>query len=206
MRVLGVDPGLSGALFLAVSPGEGVISPADCRVLDMPVVDVEGMKNYVSGALLRDWLLNEAKAEHAFIERVNAMPVLFTRKKGADGEEQTERRPMPATSAFQQGDGYGSVRTAIEVCGVPWELVSSPDWKRIHRLKGSDKEASRRRAIELLPGLASLFARKKDQGRAEAALIALAGLKLLGPQMGVTSARTILSGGGDRPAAPRLFD
>lgn len=38
---------------------------------------------------------------------------------------------------------------------------------------GKDKDAARALAIELWPAQAQLFARKKDQGRADAALIAL---------------------------------
>jgi hypothetical protein len=41
---------------------------------------------------------------------------------------------------------------------------------------GRDKDAARAEAIRRWPGQAGLFARKKDDGLAEAALIAVAGM------------------------------
>jgi hypothetical protein len=49
--------------------------------------------------------------------------------------------------------------------------VSPAKWKKALGLS-ADKGASRRRAIELWPERAQWFARVKDDGRAEAALIA----------------------------------
>ena len=47
-------------------------------------------------------------------------------------------------------------------------------WKRKLHLPGKDKEAARQRALQLFPKHHSLFSRKKDHGRADAALIAVA--------------------------------
>jgi hypothetical protein len=49
--------------------------------------------------------------------------------------------------------------------------VTPTKWKRALGL-GADKGDSRRRAMETWPYMASKFARVKDDGRAEAALIA----------------------------------
>jgi hypothetical protein len=49
-------------------------------------------------------------------------------------------------------------------------------WKKFHRLRGGDKEGSRRRALQLFPNAHTLLARKTNHGRAEAALIALTGI------------------------------
>jgi hypothetical protein len=46
-------------------------------------------------------------------------------------------------------------------------------WKRRHKLRGKDKEGARQLAAQLFPSAHHLLARKKDHGRAEAALIAL---------------------------------
>jgi crossover junction endodeoxyribonuclease RuvC len=56
-------------------------------------------------------------------------------------------------------------------------VVEPAVWKRFHGLRGGDKEAGRQRALMLFPSAHALLARKKDHGRAEAALIALAGLR-----------------------------
>jgi crossover junction endodeoxyribonuclease RuvC len=47
-------------------------------------------------------------------------------------------------------------------------------WRKVAKVRGG-KDASRMRACELFPRDAALFARVKDDGRAEAALIAWAG-------------------------------
>jgi hypothetical protein len=52
-------------------------------------------------------------------------------------------------------------------------IVEPTAWKKFHQLRGGDKEASRQRALQLCPAAHALLARKKDHGRAEAALIAL---------------------------------
>jgi crossover junction endodeoxyribonuclease RuvC len=58
-------------------------------------------------------------------------------------------------------------------------------WKKFHALPGGDKEAGRQRALQLFPAAHELFARKKDHGRAEAALIALFGLHRIPAQAGI---------------------
>jgi crossover junction endodeoxyribonuclease RuvC len=57
--------------------------------------------------------------------------------------------------------------------------VSPAVWKKHFKLP-ADKEASRALALPLFPATAEHFARKKDHGRAEAALIARYGSEVLG--------------------------
>jgi crossover junction endodeoxyribonuclease RuvC len=64
----------------------------------------------------------------------------------------------------------------ITVCAVPVTIIEPMAWKKFHQLRGGDKETSRQRALQLFPTAHSLFARRMDHGRAEAALIALYGL------------------------------
>jgi crossover junction endodeoxyribonuclease RuvC len=59
----------------------------------------------------------------------------------------------------------------IAASGVPLHLVSPSKWKR-HFGLGSDKEKSRALALRLWPGRSDLFGKKKDHGKAEAALLA----------------------------------
>ena len=59
---------------------------------------------------------------------------------------------------------------------IPVSLVTPSKWKRDMGLT-ADKDQARARAAQLWPGAAKQFARKKDDGRAEAALIALWGSK-----------------------------
>jgi crossover junction endodeoxyribonuclease RuvC len=57
---------------------------------------------------------------------------------------------------------------------VPYQLVTPNEWKRSFRL-GPSKAEARIAAARLFPGSARYFARVRDEGRAEAALIALFG-------------------------------
>jgi len=69
--ILGVDPGLSGALAF-YNLVDGVV-----RVEDMPVVELMRggkAKREVSATLLRHVLPRYGKISHAYLERVGAMP------------------------------------------------------------------------------------------------------------------------------------
>ncbi len=81
------------------------------------------------------------------------------------------RRGQGVASVFKFGCGFGMVRGVIAASGVPLHLVSPAKWKR-HFGLDSDKEKSRALALRLWPGRSDLFGRKKDHGRAEAALLA----------------------------------
>jgi len=74
------------------------------------------------------------------------------------------------SSIFRYGCAWGSIRGAIVASKIPLEYVTPGKWKAHFRV-GNDKELSRGLAQRLWPGT-GLFARVKDHGRAEAALIA----------------------------------
>lgn len=76
------------------------------------------------------------------------------------------------SSSFKFGRSLGLVEGVCDGLGIPVQWVTPNRWKKAMRL-GADKEASRQLAIRRWPEQAALFARKKDHGRAEAALIAL---------------------------------
>ena len=74
-------------------------------------------------------------------------------------------------STWTFAEGYGVVLGVLGALQVPVRLVTPRTWKEAAGL-GKDKNASRQRAVELWPHCSLLFARVKDDGRAEAALIA----------------------------------
>ena len=144
--ILGVDVGKTGAIAALL---DGQLA----AVHDMPVAG-----NIVSAALLRDicdeYLYATLGGEGiAIIEDVHAMP-----KQGV-------------TSSFSFGRSLGVVEGVLAGAGWSLRYVSPAKWKRALGLT-SDKGACRRRACELWPNQSPLFARVKDDGRAEAALIA----------------------------------
>jgi crossover junction endodeoxyribonuclease RuvC len=157
--IVGIDPGAQGAIAWMTDDGHLV------EVADLPTVQevVSGKKRtrFVP-ELFADMLACEGRRPvHAFLEQVNAMP--------GGGE-----RKMGATSAFTFGMGAGLLRGVLVGMGIGHTLVPPATWKRDLGLK-KDKDAARARACQLWPGAAGNFARVKDDGRAEAALIALHG-------------------------------
>ena len=158
MLVLGIDPGLNGGLAIIQSGPRPTILGA----YEIPVVG-EKAKRRISVhevlQILRSWPQGIA---HAFVERAQAMP------------------EQGASSGFIYGRAVGALEAAVEAFGIPITIIEPTAWKKASDLVKADKEASRQRAIQLFPGSAGYFPRKKDHGLAEAALIARAGLKTLG--------------------------
>ena len=85
--------------------------------------------------------------------------------------EHVAARPgQGVASMFRFGCGFGMLRGAIAASGVPLHLVAPSRWKRYFGLD-ADKELSRSLALRLWPTRSDLFGRKRDHGRAEAALL-----------------------------------
>lgn len=163
--VIAVDPGLTGAI-AALADGEY------SRVIDMPVVAKRNGANEVDPALLAQ-AIREIRGKHlgaycvAVLEQVGAMPSI----PGPGGV----RRGMGATSAFGFGDTFGTIRGVIATLGIPVVRVVPQTWKRHFGLRGADKNASRAMALQRCPAAAGALTRVKDNGRAEAILLALYG-------------------------------
>jgi crossover junction endodeoxyribonuclease RuvC len=84
-----------------------------------------------------------------------------------------------AVGAFAFGRARGVVEGVLAAAAVPVAFLTPPTWKRevgIAAGKVGTKDAARSEAVRRWPAKAALFARVKDDGRAEAALIAIAGL------------------------------
>ena len=143
MRIIGVDPGVTGGIALLV---DGKLH----GVIDMPVFDSEA-----SAALIANHI-QLAEPDLVVIEWVQPMP-----RNGS-------------IASFSLGKNYGIV---IGVCGAlrhPLVKIRPNEWKKTMGLTGKDKKASLGLAIQLWPEHAEFFKRAKDDGRAEAALIARA--------------------------------
>jgi Holliday junction resolvasome RuvABC endonuclease subunit len=155
MRLLGADPGIHGGL-VVIEIVDGA-APQLVDAIDIPTVGVAARER-VDPLAIRDWLETH-RPQHAFIERAQAMP-----KQGA-------------SSGFKYGRAVGAIEAAIACCGIPLTIIEPSAWKKFHHLRGGNKEGGRQRALQLFPGAHVLLARKKDHGRAEAALIALYGAR-----------------------------
>lgn len=154
MTILGIDPGLFGAL--------AFIDGANVRTYDMPVLALKRngkSKNEPDflelARIIRDV---EGVPSFAVVEQVSAMP------------------GQGVSSMFAFGKTYGGILGVLSALSIRTELVAPVTWKRWHRIKpDSGKDASRAAAKNLFPQQAGLFARVKDDGRADATLIAVWG-------------------------------
>jgi crossover junction endodeoxyribonuclease RuvC len=153
MIIVGADCGIRGGLaIIAIDNGA---APQLLDAIDIPVVG-SGAKERVAAAALRSWLTAH-KPQHAYVERAQAMP-----RQGS-------------SSGFKYGRATGAIEAVLTCCEIPMTVVEPSIWKKFHRLRGGDKEGARQRALQLFPTAHAMLARKKDHGRAEAALIAIAG-------------------------------
>lgn len=139
-------------MILGIDPGvSGAVAALTdggrfCWVEDMPATD-----GWVNQKLLHD-LFSQYEWSLAVVEKVRSMP-----KQGV-------------ASTFKFGHALG---IALGVTHGIRLLHPSPGvWKRQMGLTGKSKGASRELAIQLWPEASQLLARKKDDGRAEALLLA----------------------------------
>lgn len=154
MIILGIDPGLSGGL--------AIVSP-DGRLLHatrMPTLTLHGKGELdlaAIGALLTRWA-----PVHAWIEQQQAMP-----RQGV-------------ASSFRTGQNYGTLLGFIAGRGIAYSIARPAVWKKAMGVP-ADKTAAIAIATRLLPSGSSYWARRADDGVAEAALIALYGIRQAAP-------------------------
>lgn len=164
MRILGIDPGISGALGLFLT--DSTVHTIPNGLVDLPVVG-EGSKRELNYAALRD-IVYEMNPDIVVLERAMAMPSI----PGTDGE----RRTMGAASAFKFGGGYYAIKAVVACLDRPLHPPVMPGvWKKYFNLPGGEaaKEASRQLAIQRYPQVAPFLTRRMDHQRAEAFLIAV---------------------------------
>jgi crossover junction endodeoxyribonuclease RuvC len=140
--VVGVDPGMTGAL--AILDGDVLV-----EIHDMPVAG--GSVSAQMLVTLERWA--EPIYGTVVIEDVHSMP-----KQGV-------------ASSFKFGESKAVLVGMFAQAFRPVVFVAPQKWKRDLRLT-RDKGACRQRASELWPADAKRFTRARDDGRAEAALIA----------------------------------
>ena len=144
--ILGIDPGLNGAIAWVADTGHLI------RVADMPTIEVHGKKK-VSPQMLVSMLEDDAhEIKMAAIEEVGAMP------------------GQGVTSMFNFGYSAGILAGVCAGLLIPMTFYRPAAWKRAAGVP-ADKGAARLMAQSFWPGSRD-FVRSKDDGRAEAALLA----------------------------------
>jgi crossover junction endodeoxyribonuclease RuvC len=151
-RTLGIDVGLNGAIALVVD-GELV------SVVDMPTVTLDRngkAKRQVSVPELVD-IIKTFDPNEAYVEKVFAMA------------------GQGVTSVFSFGRSLGVVEGVLTTMKIKTTLITPQTWQKRMAVTGG-KDGSRARAMDLFPEQAQMFKRVKDDGRADAALIAAFGV------------------------------
>jgi crossover junction endodeoxyribonuclease RuvC len=149
MIILGIDPGLSGAMVF-LNTADNTIA-----VEDMPTVEVKRnnkLKREVSPQLVAAMIIKR-HVDAAFLEKVNAMA------------------GQGVSSVFSFGRSAGIMEGVLAAFDIPTTLVTPQAWQKAMNVRDG-KDGSRERAMQLFPASAELFQRKKDDGRSDAALIA----------------------------------
>ena len=145
--VLGIDPGMGGAL--------AFYDEKELIIYDMPVLQVKKTKRVDCHRLAS--IIEEQKPDHAFLEQVNAFG-------------------MGATSAYNFGWSCGVLEQAVASLHIPFTYTTPMKWKKAMACP-TEKDGARMRASQLLPQFAHNWDLKKHNGRAEASLIAVYGLQ-----------------------------
>ena len=151
MKIIGIDPGLSGGI--AVLENNQVLS-----IFDMPVMS-EGKKNkrQLNSAQLVTLIKENIKSSEdvaVIVEQVNAMP------------------GQGVTSMFNFGQTFGAIKGVCAALRLPIFFVRPSKWKKHFELINSSKDSSRTKAIEMYPALSNQLAKKKDVNKSDAILIA----------------------------------
>ena len=151
MRIIGIDPGLSG----------GIAILDDLKIFDiydMPIMS-EGKKN--KNQLNSAQLVNIIKKNiisngdtFLIVEQVSAMP------------------GQGVTSMFNFGQTFGSIKGICAALNLPIFFVRPAKWKKHFDLINSSKDASRTKVIEMYPSISPRLTKKKDVNKADAILIA----------------------------------
>ena len=151
MRIIGIDPGLSG----------GIAILDDLKIFDiydMPIMS-EGKKN--KNQLNSAQLVNITKKNiisngdtFLIVEQVSAMP------------------GQGVTSMFNFGQTFGSIKGICAALNLPIFYVRPAKWKKHFDLINSSKDASRTKVIEMYPSISPRLTKKKDVNKADAILIA----------------------------------
>lgn len=154
MLIIGIDPGAGGAIAFRFG--------TMLWTHDMPADVVrsgKSNKRRVSAGQLAAMIRNAMPYGAvtgdvvAYVEQVGAMP------------------GQGVTSMFAFGRAAGIVEGVLAALEIPTTLIAPTVWKRAVRCPAG-KDGARARAAQLFPARAADFARVKDDGRAEAALIA----------------------------------
>jgi len=164
MNILGIDPGLSGAIAELDEKGKVI------QLIDMPIISYKKgkkIKRDYDVGLIRAFF-DTVQKKIVFIEKMQSMPPGFR-----------------VQASFSLGECQGIFRGMFSTFGIGYELILSKEWKRhfsITKDKGDEKAQAFQIASRLFPEAKLKTERGRVlDGRSEALLIAEYGrIKLSG--------------------------
>ena len=151
MRIIGIDPGLSGGI--AILDNLKIFD-----LFDMPIMP-EGKKNknQLNSAqlvsIIKKHILQSGDT-FVIVEQVSAMP------------------GQGVTSMFNFGQTFGAIKGICASLNLPIFYVRPAKWKKHFELINASKDASRTKVIEMYPSVSDRLRKKKDVNKADAILIA----------------------------------
>jgi crossover junction endodeoxyribonuclease RuvC len=153
MRILGIDPGLSGAFAMLDTKDRTFLYVSDVPVVTITTTTKKTRNEINLAALAAD--IGALAPDHVVIERVGAMP------------------GQGVTSMFRFGYAAGAIAGIVSALNFPLSFVEPNQWKRRLAVPKSPDDASRLIVTRLFPQHHHLFRRKLDHNRADAVLIAV---------------------------------
>ena len=155
MIVAGIDPGKTGAMAILFPDGSGTVHrvPLVKKPKEQPAWSLWAQEWHAA--------LTIAEPDMIVIEQVGSMP------------------GQGVSSTFNFGRSLGFIHAIAAMSKAPVHFVTPSSWKGKLGLLKADKNASRELVRQWLPLLTSEVTRVKDDGVAEAALLAYYGRKYL---------------------------
>ena len=152
MLIIGIDPGISGAI---------------CFFLNGEVIDIIDMPSMADGKKNKRQI-NSQQVFNEISERIKN----FSKKDIIVVIEQVSAMPgQGVTSMFNFGQSFGVLKGICSAMQLSMYFVRPAKWKKYYGLIKTEKDASRTKVIEIFPYISSKLSKKKDSNKADAVLI-----------------------------------
>lgn len=153
---------------LGIDPGrKGALAILDTETLQVVTHDMPD-----STPALHDLIAGLPQITVCVLEQIHAGPQMARRTVGVMFE------------------GFGVLKSALSWRSIPVQTVRPSVWKKALNVP-ADKTAARRRASEFFPDCADQWKRARDDGRAEASMLAWYGLRYVGGNWQPNDYRTL---------------
>ena len=167
---VGIDVGLDGAIAAIIDDDPPVIFEMPTDTIKSGTAKKPIKRRVLNGFKVRH-ILQEIQVQvtemYVLIERAQLRPAL--RRDAKTGETRVNQGVASQAMFMEQ---YGVLCGIMIGLGIPHETIHPATWKAAIFHGSSEKTDARLKASSLFPSIADRFARVKDDGNAEAALIA----------------------------------